>query len=847
MNNQDGALYVGMETDNKQFIGAMNEAERRVKGFSDASVTAGEKVNETFTAITAQSVKMTNSFKTESKREIGLIADMERALVELKEKKRAAFTVEEIQKYNKKIQEAELNLREYNEAGKQVVDTSKSQVEVNESLSGSVSKWALGLGGAAAALAVLKKAFQETVGGMNLFNNVGAITSQILNDIVSGAGLSITRMQSALAIQKELNALRVKEYVDGFKASQYNNQYQQLYSKSLDQTLERAERLKLIDEALAAHNKAIDIEVENVNENLRLTKAGILDKPGNEKLIKEYASLMTQLENLDAQRVSSTKRLTTTRSSLIKEGIDEEKKWREDLHNNLQRLADEEIQINKDNAKKLRDLNNEIAASKLKDQDKELLQLKQRYDIDIETYANNEKMKVALAEKYALDRYEIELKYLKKLQDENEKFAEKLGKIDPGKGYSILNRALLSSGNKPASGSESIEGANMGHEAAALTSAAWAKAMQKAIEENDKKQIESLNEQLELRNEIISAASDLTYEIGKQLGLGEEELKVLNDKLNVIGQFASGNLVGAVTTTAMSIISGFMALIPDNAAKFAAQVEHLNRLLEIQQRLIEQSARIGGGGDAREDNIAILEAKKAAQQAALKKAQKTLSGGDFWNTGAKMKKAAEDVAELTKAIEDIDYEILQAGQDLDSFLLGGLTEETIASSIRQGFEEGKNSAADFADTFNDLMSTAINSALEELSKPAWSAWYKNLAEFMASGGGIDDEERAKLKADWDKNIADDKARREEAYKIAGIDPAGSSADKSLSGSIRGVSEETASVVAGQMNAMRITQALGVDLLRQQLMHLAEISYNTRYLISIDSKLNNNSLRPQGLS
>lgn len=78
-------------------------------------------------------------------------------------------------------------------------------------------------------------------------------------------------------------------------------------------------------------------------------------------------------------------------------------------------------------------------------------------------------------------------------------------------------------------------------------------------------------------------------------------------------------------------------------------------------------------------------------------------------------------------------------------------------------------------------------------------------------------------------------------------------DTTLTGAVKGVTEETAGIVAGQLNAIRIRQSESADLLRQQLMHLSEIASNTRYnkhLESIDRKLSstgNDSLRSKGAS
>ena len=81
------------------------------------------------------------------------------------------------------------------------------------------------------------------------------------------------------------------------------------------------------------------------------------------------------------------------------------------------------------------------------------------------------------------------------------------------------------------------------------------------------------------------------------------------------------------------------------------------------------------------------------------------------------------------------------------------------------------------------------------------------------------------------------------------------ADTSLTGAVKGVSEETASLVAGQMNAIRINQLEATDLMRQQLLVLNTIAANTAFnkhlakidrIITILEANGGDSLRSQGL-
>ncbi len=85
---------------------------------------------------------------------------------------------------------------------------------------------------------------------------------------------------------------------------------------------------------------------------------------------------------------------------------------------------------------------------------------------------------------------------------------------------------------------------------------------------------------------------------------------------------------------------------------------------------------------------------------------------------------------------------------------------------------------------------------------------------------------------------------------------GGDADKakgSLSGAIQGASEESISMLSGYINAIRINQIQGNEILRSQLMTLNQISANTSYnvllveiLSVVRSMANSDPLRPQGL-
>ena len=241
-------------------------------------------MDKVYQNLSSESTNFTNIVKQGAKEELGRIEELRASISKLTEARDKSVSIEKIEAYNKRIEEETEDLKELTNAGKKHEDQT-------ESLTQSIGKWALGLGGAAAILGTLKNALLETTGGMNSFNNITAVTKQALYDIVSGAGLSIEKLSSALAIQQQFNALRTEGYVESYKAAQLNAQYQQQYAESLDATLSREDRIKKIDEALKTHDESIELRAEHVKKALELTKAALINAPDSEKVKKEYSQL----------------------------------------------------------------------------------------------------------------------------------------------------------------------------------------------------------------------------------------------------------------------------------------------------------------------------------------------------------------------------------------------------------------------------------------------------------------------------------------------------------------------------------------------------------------------------
>lgn len=294
------------------------------------------------------SQKVYDTVNNGAKREKGLIEDIEGELSRLQEARKKAYRIEDIEKYNRKIQEATKDLKEYEQAG------IKSQ-KATESLTASIGKWALSLGGATMILKKLMDALKDTIGGMNLLNQIGAVTKQVMNDIVTGVGISMTNIQAAIKMQRQMNALRTEEYLDNIKVAKLNIIYQQQYVRALDQTLTQQEQLEAINMAMEAHNKAINIQIEDIKK--AKTALEELKNP-TQTQIKWLSELIVQEKNLEAEKDASTKRLQSRRSGIYKEAFEGYKtaranfdqaikQWEDDLNKEIEDAEKKRLDIKK--------------------------------------------------------------------------------------------------------------------------------------------------------------------------------------------------------------------------------------------------------------------------------------------------------------------------------------------------------------------------------------------------------------------------------------------------------------------------------------------------------------------
>ena len=107
-------------------------------------------------AVADESKKLYTNNEKQQKRQIGLIADVERELGRLQEAQKNAMTTSQIEKYNKKIAEAKKDLDAYNKAG---VEGNKQVEKSSDGVISKIGKMAL----AYVSVTVVVKVLKETV------------------------------------------------------------------------------------------------------------------------------------------------------------------------------------------------------------------------------------------------------------------------------------------------------------------------------------------------------------------------------------------------------------------------------------------------------------------------------------------------------------------------------------------------------------------------------------------------------------------------------------------------------------------------------------------------------------
>lgn len=335
------------------------------------------------------------------------------------------------------------------------------------------------------------------------------------------------------------------------------------------------------------------------------------------------------------------------------------------------------------------------------------------------------------------------------------------------------------------------------------------------------------------------------------VSMDDQTKAVLND-IAGIAQGASTLAQGIATGNPLAIIQGSIDIISNGidliwGSKDRKIEKQINQHKEAVEALtnaysdLERAVDKALGGDTyrnQKQMIANLEMQRAQYLSMIRLEQeKKKTDKD------KIKEYQDAYKEAGRAIQDVLEEI---SQDILQTNAKDFADQ-LGDAIVEAFGKGEDAATAFGDTVNSIMKNAIlNQLKKNFLEKQLAPILKQLEDDMGywSGNnfvfdGLSEEEQARFKAQI-STIGQNFNSALEVYGDLFKNITDEVKDTSLTGSIKGVSEETASVVAGQMNAIRINQAESLTILKNQLMVLNQIAANTsynKYLLDIRNGIN----------
>lgn len=351
------------------------------------------------------------------------------------------------------------------------------------------------------------------------------------------------------------------------------------------------------------------------------------------------------------------------------------------------------------------------------------------------------------------------------------------------------------------------------------------------------------------------------------VSMDEETQAILSD-LGGIMDGASQVAQGIATGNPLSVIQGSIGLLSSAFDLFNSRdrkaekqikkhQEAIKKLQNAYKQLEWQIDKALGGEVYKNQRAAIKNMQE--QQAHLKAAWEAEISKKHTDWG-RVDDFKEQYAELGRQIEDMIDEI---SNDLLQTNAKDFANE-LGDALVEAFGKGEDAAKAMETTVNSVLKnlvlnqlkknfleTQLQGALDQLEK---DMGYWNGDNFIFDG--LSDEEIARFKASVGAataNFNNAMQLYEDLFKEMGLDDT----DESLTGAVKGVSEETANILAGQMNAIRINQLDMAAIMRQQLQQLNQIAVNTGYnkylsrieriITILEQNQSGNTLRSQGLS
>lgn len=390
-----------------------------------------------------------------------------------------------------------------------------------------------------------------------------------------------------------------------------------------------------------------------------------------------------------------------------------------------------------------------------------------------------------------------------------------------------------------------------------------------ADDESKKKALTNMFESASGAIDLVGGAFDAVTSGLEKMGvtMDEQTQAIIGDIGGILdgaGQVASGIATG----NPLSIIQGSVGLLSSAFDLFNSRDRKAEKSIKRHQEAIDKlkasyeqfewAVDKALGAEVYNNQMALIH-NMEQQQAHLRGMINDEYSKKHTDNG-KIQDYQNQIAELDRQIQDlydeIANDILQTNaKDFAS---------TLADSLTEAFKAGEDAANAFEQTVNEVLQNAIvnqlkKKFLENQLQNALDSLYTDMGYWSGDNfifDGLTEQEIADFKAKV-QAAANNYNQALDVYKDLFKDlEIEDDSEDSLTGAVKGVTEETADIIAGQMNAIRINQMEATQVLRQSLQALNTIANNTaynRYLQDILSAVrelqrpSGDSLRAQGLS
>lgn len=346
---------------------------------------------------------------------------------------------------------------------------------------------------------------------------------------------------------------------------------------------------------------------------------------------------------------------------------------------------------------------------------------------------------------------------------------------------------------------------------------------------------------------------------------GTEEVRHVVGALEGIGKGAKDAILGAMSGNPVQMVGGAIKAIGSVVNYFAGandrraersikkHQENVNALISTYKELEWQIGKSLSSTAYKHQKSAIDNMRQQQRELdAMIEAERSKKKADE----GKIKEWQERKRELDRSISDSVDNMRRQLLATDAKSIAS----ELGNALTSAFLKGEDGAKAWGDTVRNVINNLVKNLLiqkvleapiEKIIKKYTSRWV-NDKNGMKGFEAVENDVNS-LASELEREFPKlEKAFGSLKSKLKFDNLAGN--DKTLTGAVKGVTEETASIVAGQLNAVRMHQVDTNAILRNQLLALNQIAHNTSYNKRLDDiyremrKQNTNDpLRSKGLN